>query len=76
MFLNLMMETGYINGSLVASSNAVVYSYMLYLIGKYEYKVPSEVLRKIMKKWIFMSTITYFYTGSTESEVERQFADL
>lgn len=23
-----------------------------------------------------MSTITYFYTGSTESEVERQFADL
>ena len=29
MFLNLMMETGYINGSLVASSNAVVYSYML-----------------------------------------------
>jgi hypothetical protein len=23
-----------------------------------------------------MSAITYFYTGSTESEVERQFADL
>lgn len=23
-----------------------------------------------------MSTITYFYTGSTESEVEKQFADL
>ena len=75
-FLNLMMEAGYINGSLVASSNAVVFSYMLYLIGKYEYNVPPMDLRKVMKKWIFMTTITYFYTGSTESEVEKQFADL
>ena len=33
-------------------------------------------MQKIIKKWIFMSTITYFYTGSTESKVEKQFADL
>lgn len=75
-FLNLIMEAGYISGSLIASSNAVVFSYMLYLIGKHEYKVSAMELRKIMKKWIFMATVTYFYTGSTESEVEKQFADL
>ena len=62
--------------NLVASSNAVVFSYVLYLIGKYDYKVPSLKLQKIICKWIFMSTITGFYTGSTESEVEKQFADL
>lgn len=61
---------------MVASSNAVVFSYVLYLIGKYEYKVSSVELQKIIRKWIFMSTITGFYTGSTESEVEKQFADL
>jgi len=75
-FMNLFAGAGYLSGSLVAASNAVVFSYVLYLIGKYEYKVPSVKLQQIIKKWVFMSTITGFYTGSTESEVEKQFADL
>lgn len=75
-FMGLFADAGYVNGSIVASTNAVVFCYVLYLIGKYDYKVQSVTLQKIIKKWIFMSTITYFYTGSTESEVEKQFADL
>lgn len=75
-FMNLMATSGYLKGSLVASSNAIVFSYVLYLIGKYDYKVGSVELQKIIRKWIFMSTITGFYTGSTESEVEKQFADM
>lgn len=75
-FMNLFTSAGYLKGCLVASSNAVVFSYVLYLIGKYEYKVSSVELQKIICKWIFMSTITGFYTGSTETEVEKQFADL
>lgn len=75
-FMNLFATAGYLKGSFVASSNAVVFSYVLYLIGKYDYKVPSVDLQKIIRKWIFMSTIAGFYTGSTETEVEKQFADL
>lgn len=75
-FMNLFTSAGYLKGSLVAFSNAVVFSYVLYLIGKYEYKVSSVELQKIICKRIFMSTITGFYTGSTETEVEKQFADL
>lgn len=75
-FMGLFADAGYVNGNIVASSNAVVFCYVLYLIGKYDYKVQPVALQKIIKKWIFMSTITYFYTGSTESEVEKQFADL
>lgn len=75
-FLNLFAGAGYLNGTLVAASNAVVFCYVLYLVGKTEYKVPSVKLQQIIKKWIFMSTITGFYTGSTETEVEKQFADL
>ena len=74
--MNIFKDTGYVDGKFVASSNAVVYSYVLYLIGKYEYKVPTMELLKIMKKWIFMATLTQFYTGSTETEVEKQFNDL
>lgn len=75
-FMNLFASAGYLKGSFVASSNAVVFSYVLYLIGKYDYKVSSVELQKIISKWIFMSTITGFYTSSTESQVEKQFADL
>ncbi len=75
-FMGLFADAGYVNGNIVASSNAVVFCYVLYLIGKYDYKVQPIALQKVIKKWIFMSTITLFYTGSTESEVEKQFADL
>ena len=75
-FLNIVSEAGYISEKLIASSNAVVFSYVLYLIAKYDYKLEAMQLKKCLSKWFFMSTITYFYTGSTESEVEKQFADL
>lgn len=75
-FMNIFVSAGYLKGSLVASSNAVVFSYVLYLIGKFEYKISSIELQKIISKWIFMSTITGFYTVSTETTVEKQFADL
>ena len=75
-FINIVGEAGYISNKLIASSNAVVFSYVLYLIAKHDYKLDAISLRKCISKWFFMSTITYFYTGSTESEVENQFADL
>ena len=75
-FLHCVASAGYVSDKIIASSNAVVFSYVLYLIGQLEYKVASLQLNKIISKWFFMSAITYFYTGSTESEVERQFADL
>lgn len=75
-FMNLFASAGYLKSNLVASSNAVVFSYVLYLIGKYDYNVSPLELHKIIRKWIFMTTITGFYTGSAESEVEKQFADL
>ena len=75
-FLNCISSAGYVSSKIVASSNAVVFSYILYLIGKLEYKVDSVRLNKIISKWFFMSAITAFYSGSTESDVEKQFADL
>lgn len=75
-FLNLYGDAGYYNQSMISSSNSVVFSYVLYMIGKYEYKVSSIELRKVMTKWIFMTSVTAFYSGSTETNVEKQMADL
>lgn len=75
-FINLFHEVGYMSGDYVASENAVVFCYVLYLVAKYDYKLSSADLKRTIKRWIYMSTVTSFYTGSTESEVEKQFADL
>lgn len=75
-FLNLFAQAGYVSGDFVASSNAVVYCYVMYLIGKYEYKVRTPELNKVIARWIYMSTVSGFYTNSPESTVEGVFADL
>lgn len=75
-YLNLFPMAGYVTGDFVAADNAIVYCYVMYLIGKYEYKVKAVELNKIITKWIYMTTVTKFYSGSTESTVESMFADL
>ena len=75
-FINLFSEAGYLSKDQVRSKNVVVYSYAFYLIGKYEYNVSPMFLRQSIIRWIFMSTITSFYSSSPESTVERQMADL
>lgn len=75
-FLNLFPEAGYISSSQIISSNAIVFSYLMYLIGKYEFEVKPTTLRDTMKKWIFMSNLTSFYSGSTETNVQRQLTDI
>ena len=40
-YINIVAESGYISNKLIASSNAVVFSYVLYLIAKYDYKLDA-----------------------------------
>lgn len=75
-FINLFSEAGYLGKDLVRSNYVVVFSYVFYLMGKYEYHVDPLVLRYAIIRWIFMSTITSFYSSSPETTVERQMADL
>ena len=75
-YLNILKEAGYISNKLIASSNAVLFTYVLYLIAKYDYKMDSMRLKRVIKKWFFMAAITSFYSGNVESDVEKQFADM
>lgn len=75
-FLNLYAKAGYLSKNMIASSNAVVFCYIIYLLGKIEYGVTPLVLSKLLSRWIFMSTVTSAYTSGYEANVERMFADL
>ena len=75
-FLNIVEEAGYLKHTLISSNNGLMFSYMLYLIAKIEYKLSAIALKRIMRRWVFMTTLTGYYTDSPESTVERQFADM
>lgn len=75
-FLNVIADAGYLKGSLISSENAVVFSYIFYLVGKVEYKVAPVVLNNLIKRWFFVVTLTGYFTSSPESAVEKIFADL
>ena len=53
-FINLFSEAGYLGKDLVRSNYVVVFSYVFYLMGKYEYNVSPLVLRHAIIRWIFL----------------------
>lgn len=75
-FLRTVMSAGFLTSSMVSSENTLVYSYMMFLIGKYDFKVSSERLRKIIARWYYMASTTSHYTGSFESTVQAELNDL
>lgn len=75
-FLNVVRLAGHMHKSLILSEVGMVYNYALWLIGKRDFKVPTRSLRNIMARWFFMSSLTYRYTGSQESQMEQDLAML
>jgi hypothetical protein len=69
-YLKCIKQAGYIKGDLLSSKTNIIYVYILFLIGRHEYKIDLHQLRKIISKWFFMSAITGRYTGSPESQME------
>lgn len=61
---------------MISSQNNLVFSYILYLIGRTEYKVPEFELRHTIARWYFMSALTGRFTGSPEGAMEYDLAGL
>ena len=75
-YINICREAGYVDNTLISSKNALVYTYVIYLIAKYDYKLDTMELRNYIRRWFFISMVTGYYTGSPESDVEKMYADL
>lgn len=69
-FLKTILAAGYRSGKLISSQNNLLFAYILYLMGRTEYKVDGYILRQLIARWFFMSAITGRYTGSPESQME------
>ena len=75
-FLKCVEAAGFVSKSLISSENALVYSYVMYLFGKFYYGMSESALRKLIAKWFFMTAVTGYYTGSPETNMESDLADL
>jgi len=75
-FMNCIRQAGFRSGKMISSQNNMLFSYILYLIGRTEYKVSEFNLRRVISRWFFMSAVTGRFTGSPESAMEFDLARL
>ena len=75
-FLSCIRRAGFRSGRMISSKNNLLFSYVLYLIGRTEYGVEEFTLRKTIAQWFFMSAVTGRFTGSPETAMEFDLARL
>lgn len=69
-FMNCIRLAGFRSGKMISSDNNLLFSYILYLLGRTEYGVEEFRLRRGIARWFFMSSLTRRFTGSPESAME------
>lgn len=75
-FLKCLMRAGFRSGAMISSENNLIFSYVLFLIGRTEMGVENFALRECIARWFFMSSLAGRYTGSPETTMEFDLARL
>ena len=70
-FLKAVRRAGYRSGAMISSENNLMFSYLMYLIGRRDYGLDRRTLREAIAQWFFMTSLTGRYTGNFESRVEQ-----
>ncbi len=75
-FLKVLAHAGFRSGKMITSDNAVIFTYVLWLVGKYDFGLDIKTLRRVIGRWFFMAQTTAWYTSSPESIIEADLARL
>lgn len=73
-FLHSLQQAGFRSKQNVTSAMNLVYSYVLFLIGRHRFELPLYELRVLIARWVFMAQLTGRYTGSSESQLQKDLA--
>lgn len=73
-FFKSMLAAGFSSGKVISSENTILYSYVLFLLGRNRFDVDHTILRRTIARWFFMSSLTGRYTGSPETVIEEDLA--
>jgi len=69
-FLKCLARGGFRNRRMVTSANAIIFSYIIWLIGRRDFGLDHKTLRPLIARWFFMAHTTGRYTSSPESRIE------
>lgn len=70
-FVRSIQTAGFRSSANLTSNMNITYSYVLFLLGRTSYGVELAQLRPLIARWLFMSQLTSRYTGSSESQIQR-----
>jgi len=59
---------------MITSETAVIYTYLMWLIGRRDFGLDLKTLRGVIARWFFMAHTTGRYTSSPESAIEADLA--
>lgn len=69
-FMKILVRAGFRSDKMITSKMSLLYSYVMFLIGKRDFGVNNYQLRDVIARWFFMTAITGRYTGSPEGAME------
>ncbi len=75
-FLKVLIRAGYRSRSMISSNTGILYTYIMFLIGKQEFKMEPFLLRDVMARWFFVTALTGRYSVSPETSMEADLARL
>lgn len=73
-YLKGLTAAGFRSRRMITSENAVIFTYILWLIGRRRFALDYPALRAVISRWFFMAHTTGRYTTSPESQVEADLA--
>jgi hypothetical protein len=70
-YLKAVQDAGFRSGKMITSKNTIVYCYLVFLLGRVDHSIDYIKLRRAIARWFMMCVLTSRYTGSPESQVEK-----
>lgn len=70
-FIRSIQIAGFRSHAGITSNMNVVASYIVFLLGRTRYSVELTRLRTLIARWFFMAQLTGRYTGSSESQIQK-----
>jgi len=75
-FQKCLLRAGYRSADMITSQVGLLYAYVFYLIGKHNYGLDEHMLRNVISRWYFMTSLTSHYSGSFETNMEQDLSRL
>jgi hypothetical protein len=73
-YLSCLERAGFRGAKMISSENAILFTSAMWLFGRVECKVSLNPLREVIARWFFMAQLTSRYSGTFESQADRDFS--